>query len=56
MHASNCEPATNSAEDKAAAERAHALANLWFLETALHGTYPQAFPGENPYELMGVKS
>ncbi|HKF39567.1 MAG TPA: GH1 family beta-glucosidase [Candidatus Acidoferrum sp.] len=53
---SNCEPATNSAEDKAAADRAHAMANLWFLEPALKGNYPQAFPNGNPYELMAVKS
>jgi beta-glucosidase len=53
---SNCEPATSSSEDKAAAERAHALGNIWFLEPALKGAYPKAFPGENPYEMMGVKS
>ena len=53
---SNCEPATNRAEDKAAADRAHAMANLWFLEPALKGNYPKAFPNGNPYELMGVKS
>jgi beta-glucosidase len=53
---SNCEPATNRAEDKAAADRAHAMANLWFLEPALKGNYPTAFPNGNPYELMGVKS
>jgi beta-glucosidase len=52
---SNCEPATASAEDKAAADRAHALGNVWFIEPALKGVYPKAFPGENPYELMGVK-
>ena len=53
---SNCEPAANSAEDKAAADRAHALANIWFLEPALKGSYPKAFPNGNPYEMMGVKS
>ncbi|HXH65645.1 MAG TPA: family 1 glycosylhydrolase, partial [Candidatus Limnocylindrales bacterium] len=31
----NCEPATSSADDKAAAERAHALGNVWFVEPAL---------------------
>ncbi|MGB2625783.1 MAG: GH1 family beta-glucosidase [Candidatus Acidiferrum sp.] len=51
----HCEPATGSAEDKAAAERAHALTNVWFLEPALKGTYPAAFPGGNPLEAMGVK-
>jgi beta-glucosidase len=52
---SNCEPATASGEDKAAADRAHALGNVWFIEPALKGNYPKAFPGENPYEMMGVK-
>ena len=49
----DCEPATDSAEDKAAAERAHALSNVWFLDPALKGTYPAAFPGGNPLEAMG---
>lgn len=53
---SNCEPATPSAEDKAAADRAHALSNIWFVQPALKGSYPKGFPEENPYELMGVKS
>jgi beta-glucosidase len=39
---SACEPATNSAADRLAAERAHAITNVWFLETALHGRYPEA--------------
>jgi beta-glucosidase len=39
---SACEPATSSAEDKLAAERAHAVTNLWFLEPALNGRYPEA--------------
>ena len=40
---SPCEPATNSPEDKLAAERAHAITNVWFLEPALRGRYPDAF-------------
>jgi beta-glucosidase len=52
----NFEPASNSAEDRAAAERAHALGNVWFLDPAVKGGYPKAFPGENPYQAMGVKS
>jgi len=52
---SYCQPATPSPEDKAAAERAHAIGNIWFLQPALKGEYPKAFLGENPYELMGVK-
>src|SRR5579863_5237489 len=39
---SACEPATNSEEDKLAAERAHAIINVWFLEPALRGRYPEA--------------
>jgi beta-glucosidase len=39
---STCEPATNSDEDKLAAERAHAITNVWFLEPALRGRYPEA--------------
>jgi beta-glucosidase len=52
---SNCEPATPSAEDKAAADRAHALGNIWFIEPALKGVYPKGFVGENPYAVMSVK-
>src|SRR5216684_1738357 len=39
---SACEPATDSEEDKLAAERAHAITNIWFLEPALRGRYPDA--------------
>jgi beta-glucosidase len=39
---SPCEPATDSEEDRLAAERAHAITNTWFLEPALRGTYPEA--------------
>lgn len=52
---SSCEPATDSEEDKLAAERAHAVTNLWFLETALHGQYPDAFTFL-PERAMGIKS
>jgi beta-glucosidase len=52
---SNCEPVTSSAEDKAAADRAHAIGNIWFVNPALKGEYPKAFPSGNPYDLMGVK-
>ncbi len=52
---SPCEPATGSEEDRQAAERAHAVTNLWFLEPALKGRYPEAlvFTSET---AMGVKS
>ena len=39
---SPCEPATDSDDDKVAAERAHAITNAWFLEPALRGRYPEA--------------
>jgi len=40
---SPCEPATDSEDDRIAAERAHGITNTWFLETALRGRYPSAF-------------
>jgi beta-glucosidase len=49
------EPATDSAADKAAAERFHAVNNVFFLETALHGRYPDAFSGPPPFDIMGVR-
>jgi beta-glucosidase len=52
---SACEPATNSEEDRQAAERAHALINLWFLEPALQGRYPEAL-AFLPETAMGIKS
>jgi beta-glucosidase len=39
---SPCEPASASEEDRLAAERAHRYRNLWFLEPALKGRYPDA--------------
>jgi beta-glucosidase len=52
---SPCEPATNSAEDKLAAERAHAITNVWFLEPALRGRYPEALTFL-PETAMRIKS
>jgi len=52
---SPCEPATNSEEDKLAAERAHAITNVWFLEPALNGRYPGALT-ILPETAMGVRS
>ena len=51
---SPCEPATDSEEDRVAAERAHAITNLWFLEPALRGRYPQAF-SFNPAVFMKIQ-
>jgi len=51
---SACEPATDSDTDRLAAERAHAITNLWFLEPALHGKYPNAL-AFLPEKAMGIK-
>jgi len=51
----HCQPATSSEADRQAADRAHALGNVWSLHPALKGEYPAAFPGPNPLEAMGVK-
>jgi len=52
---SPCEPATDSAEDKLAAARAHAMTNVWFLEPALRGRYPDALTFL-PETAMRIKS
>jgi beta-glucosidase len=52
---SPCEPATNSDADRLAAERAHAIINRWFLDPALTGNYPDAFP-VSPEMFMGIRS
>lgn len=49
-------PATNSEADRAAAARFHAFNNVWFLHTAMHGSYPKAFAGETPLDMMGFRS
>ena len=49
------QPATPSRADRAAAERAHAFQNTWFLEPALRGRYPDAFVGVTP-EMLGVQA
>jgi beta-glucosidase len=52
---SACEPATNSDDDRLAAERAHAITNVWFLEPALRGRYPEALTFL-PETVMRIKS
>ena len=52
---SSCEPASSSAEDKLAAERAHAITNTWFLDPALRGRYPEALTFL-PETAMGIRS
>jgi beta-glucosidase len=52
---SPCEPAGDDESDAAAAQRWHAFVNLWYLETALQGRYPEAFVEGTPLERMGVR-
>ena len=49
-------PKTDSDADRAAAARYHAMNNVFFLEAAMKGRYPNAFVGEPPYEIMGFKA
>ncbi|MDZ4278444.1 MAG: family 1 glycosylhydrolase, partial [Dehalococcoidia bacterium] len=48
-------PASDSDEDKAAAERHFAFTNLWFLETVQNGRYPEAYVGGMTPERLGVQ-
>jgi beta-glucosidase len=53
---SPCAPGSDSDADRAAAERAHALTNAYFIETALSGRYPKAFVNEDEaLALMGFE-
>jgi beta-glucosidase len=49
------DPASDSEADRMAAERAHAITNLWFLEPALKGRYPEAL-SFLPETAMRIKS
>jgi beta-glucosidase len=49
-------PLTPSAEDDAAAKRFDAFNNVWFIEPALRGRYPEAFVHGTPLETMGFRS
>lgn len=48
-------PKTDSEADRAATARYHAMNNIFFLNAALKGEYPNAWVGQPPYELMGVR-
>lgn len=48
-------PKTDSEADRAAAARYHAMNNVFFLEAAMTGRYPNAFVGEPPLNLMGFR-
>ncbi|MDG2051504.1 MAG: GH1 family beta-glucosidase [Myxococcota bacterium] len=52
---SPCEPAGDREEDEEASERWHRFVNLWFLEPALYGRYPNAFLKGVPEEMMGIQ-
>jgi beta-glucosidase len=49
-------PASGSEEDRAAAERYFAFNNLWFLEPAQNGRYPEAYVGGMSEERLGAQS
>ncbi len=52
---SPCEPTSLSDSDQLAAARAHGFRNVWFLDPALKGRYPDAFP-IFPSALMGIRA
>lgn len=49
------QPKTESEADRAAAERYHAYANIWFIEPALKGEYPKALADHIPPEALGIQ-
>jgi beta-glucosidase len=49
-------PASNSREDRAAADRWHGFANVWFLEPPLNGHYPDIYVGGLEPEQLGVQA
>jgi beta-glucosidase len=51
----SCEPATDSEADKLAADRAHEITNLWFLDPALKGRYPESL-AFLPDLALGIKA
>ncbi len=52
---SGISPASDTEEDRAAAERWHAFSNVWFLETVQNGRYPDAYTGGFDPERFGVQ-
>jgi beta-glucosidase len=45
----------DSKEDREAAERWHRFYNLWFLDTAMHGRYPQAYLGGGLEDRLDIR-
>jgi beta-glucosidase len=52
----HAEPKTASEADRSAAERYHALFNLWFVDPALKGEYPKILADRLPPETLGVRT
>lgn len=52
---SHCEPASDRAADREAAERWHRFVNEWYLSPALRGRYPEAYREGVPLEKLGVR-
>lgn len=49
-------PATDSAADRAAAQRFHVFQNLWYIKPALEGRYPEGVvPAARLHDLLGFK-
>jgi beta-glucosidase len=48
-------PKTDGEADRAAAARYHAMNNVYFLDTAMYGRYPNPFAGETPHQAMGFR-
>ena len=48
-------PASDSDEDRAAAERMHGFTNVWFVETVQNGRYPDAYVDGTKPERLGVQ-
>ncbi|MEO9078435.1 MAG: family 1 glycosylhydrolase, partial [Rhodanobacter sp.] len=49
-------PATSSAADQTAAERQYKFNNLWFVEPALKGQYPEGvLPADKLHDLLGFR-
>ncbi len=49
------EPASDCEADREAAERHHRFLNLWFLDPALHGRYPDALLTGLPRDVMDLR-
>jgi len=55
FYTSHCEPKTGSEADRDATRRAHNYSNLFFLEAALNGTYPQVTLDDSHLDMMAIQ-